>query len=55
MIEKIKTIGVGVMGFIGIETFTLSDLDLTTKIICQIVVTVFTCHYIYRKIKKIQK
>jgi hypothetical protein len=46
-----KPLAAALLGTLGIESLTLANLDLGTKIVCQIAVALFTCYYLYKKSK----
>lgn len=50
-----KPIFIVLTSIFGIETISLTEIDTTVKIICQVVVTLFTVYYLLTKTKQLKK
>jgi hypothetical protein len=50
-LDFLKALCTALLGIVGIEVITLTQIELVVKIICQLCVTLLTCIYLYNKIK----
>lgn len=53
--KHIEPFAIALIGFLGIETINLTELEIIVKICAEISVSAFTCYYIYRKTKYFKK
>lgn len=47
-----ESLSIAMCGILGIETISMIEIESSVKIVCQIVVTIFTVYYLITKIKK---